>query len=174
MSPLSPTSFQRLPFALERLQFVRKYTLPLLDALQPADWFTQPAEGTSHIAWQVGHMAVAQHHMALIYVRGEQPHDAGLVPPEFRALFGRGSVPEPDRARYPSPEELRAVLDRVHAQIPQDLEHLPDGDLDQPTTKPHPAFKTKFQALVFCAEHEMVHAGQIGLLRRMLGHAPLR
>jgi hypothetical protein len=39
--------------------------------------------------------------------------------------------------------------------------------------EPHPLVKTKLWALLWCAQHESVHAGQIGLLRRQLGYSPL-
>lgn len=164
----------RLRFALERIQFVRGYTLPLLKDLHRDDWFRQPLPGSSHIAWQVGHLAVAQHHMALVCIRDAKPIDAEIVPASFRQLFGRGSIVEADPTRYPQPHELRTVFDRIHQQVSLELAELSDSDLDQPPVKPHPAFQTKFQALVFSAEHEMVHAGQIGLLRRQLGHASIR
>jgi hypothetical protein len=45
--------------------------------------------------------------------------------------------------------------------------------LDKPVLKPHPLVKTKLWALLWCAQHEAVHAGQIGLLRRQLGYLPL-
>lgn len=38
---------------------------------------------------------------------------------------------------------------------------------------PLPLAKTKMESLLWCAHHEMLHAGQIGLLRRQLGYAPL-
>jgi hypothetical protein len=38
---------------------------------------------------------------------------------------------------------------------------------------PHPFAKTKLLALLWCANHEMLHAGQIGLLRRLLGCPPM-
>jgi uncharacterized damage-inducible protein DinB len=33
--------------------------------------------------------------------------------------------------------------------------------------------QTKRASLLWCAQHELVHAGQIGLLRRLLGYPPL-
>jgi hypothetical protein len=39
---------------------------------------------------------------------------------------------------------------------------------------PYAAFATKFGGLLFCSHHEMLHAGQIGLLRRLIGKAPVR
>ena len=36
-----------------------------------------------------------------------------------------------------------------------------------------PFATTKLKALLWCAQHEMSHAGQIGLLRRHLGFPPM-
>jgi hypothetical protein len=43
-----------------------------------------------------------------------------------------------------------------------------------PLEQPRPLFKTKLGAIEWCAQHEFVHAGQIALLRRLMGKAPLR
>jgi uncharacterized damage-inducible protein DinB len=84
------------------------------------------------------------------------------------------SVPDPDPAKYPSPADLRAVFDRVHEQVLREVRGLDEGELDQPVPHPHPFATTKLQALLWCARHEMLHAGQIGLLRRQLGYPPLQ
>jgi len=39
---------------------------------------------------------------------------------------------------------------------------------------PHPMFKTKLEAVQWCGQHEFIHIGQIGLLRRLLREKPLR
>jgi uncharacterized damage-inducible protein DinB len=65
------------------------------------------------------------------------------------------------------------VFDRVHRQVLRELPGLPEADLDSPPFRPHPLARTKRECLFWCAQHEMVHAGQIGLLRRLLGHPPL-
>jgi uncharacterized damage-inducible protein DinB len=65
------------------------------------------------------------------------------------------------------------VFDRVHDQVLREVRGLDEGELDQPVPHPHPFAKTKLLALVWCAHHEMLHAGQIGLLRRQLGHPPM-
>ncbi len=50
-----------------------------------------------------------------------------------------------------------------------------DKQLDDTAPPPaHPAFTTKLGALLYCARHEALHAGQIGLLRRLLGYKSLR
>jgi hypothetical protein len=163
----------RLRLALEQIEFARRYTNRLLDALDLADWFRQPAAGVTHVAWQVGHLAMAEYRMALERTRGARPEDAGLISEEFLRIFGRNSVPDADPGRYPSPAEIRAVFDRVHRQAMQELPGLSEDELDRPVLKSHSLVQTKLWALLWCAQHEAVHAGQIGLLRRQLGYPPL-
>ena len=125
----------------------------------------------THVAWQVGHIAFSQYRLALWRIRGERPVDAALFSLDFKRLFGANSVPQAD-STYP-PAELRPVLDRVHEQVLQELAGLDEGELDQPVPYPHPFATTKLRALLWCAQHEMLHAGQIGLLRRLLGYPPM-
>jgi uncharacterized damage-inducible protein DinB len=159
--------------ALEQIAFARGYTQRLLNALDPADWFRIPPAGVSHVAWQVGHLTNAQYRLVLLRLRGEQPADKELFPEEFPRLFGINSKPEPDPALYPSADTIRAVFDRVHARVLEEVARCDPATLDQPINPPQSQAKTKLAVLFWCAAHEMVHAGQIGLLRRQLGHAPV-
>lgn len=160
----------RLQLAIEQIVFARNYTIRLLDHTKPDDWFRQPTGGVSHIAWQVGHLAFAEYRMALERIRGSLPHDAVWISDEFLRLFGRDSVPVSDPTKYPSQKEIRAVFDVVHQQTMAEFPNLAEDELDQPPLKPHFLAKTKLWSLLWCAQHEMLHAGQIGLLRRQLGH----
>jgi uncharacterized damage-inducible protein DinB len=112
--------------------------------------------------------------MALWRIRGAQPQDCELISEAHRGLFGYESVPDPDPAKYPSPADLRAVFDRVHEQVLREVRGLDESELDEPVPHPHPFAPTKLRALLWCARHEMLHAGQIGLLRRQLGYPPLQ
>lgn len=163
----------RLDIVREQITKAREYTLRLLEATPPTQWFIMPAAGISHIGWQAGHLAVAEFRLTLERIRGSRPEDEKLITPTFVQAFGRLSAPHNDAQAYPSVGEIRAVLDRVHAQGLKELATLTDADLDQLSDKPHPQFTTKFGALQWCSHHEMVHAGQIGLLRRQLGHPAL-
>jgi uncharacterized damage-inducible protein DinB len=163
----------RLDFAMEQIVFARNYTIRLLDRVSEGDWFRRPAGGVTHIAWQVGHMAMAQYLLCLDRIRGVRPEDEELISPHFLSLFRRESVPDADATKYPSTSEIRSVFDRVHKRLLQELPHIPEQDLDQPLLKPHTLAKTKFTVLLWCAEHELVHAGQIGLVRRLLGYPPV-
>jgi hypothetical protein len=164
----------RLQLAIDQIVFARRYTLRMLDQTPEAEWFKQLPGGVSHVAWQVGHLAFAEYRLALWRIRGPQPDDDGLLAPDFVRLFGVESVPDPDPAKNPTQAEIRAVFDRVHEQVLAELPGLDEAELDQPVVKPHVLAKTKLWALLWCAHHEMLHAGQIGLLRRQLGYPPLK
>jgi hypothetical protein len=162
----------RLQMAIEQIEFARGYTLELLKDIDDGDWFRMPGAGITHVAWQVGHLAMAQFFLAIARLRDERPEDEQLISASFRKHFGRDSTPEPDSAKNPTPAEIRAVLNRVHEQSLKELPGYATADLDTPPLKPHPLFTSKLGSLLWCARHELIHAGQIGLLRRELGKAP--
>ena len=165
----------RIQSAIDQICRARKYTEDLLNHIEPADWFRQPHEGVTHIGWQVGHLAVAEYGLGLRRVRGAQPEDGQMISESFQAHFGKGSIPSPDASQYPPPETIRRVFENVHRRVIEELNGFADAVADQPVAPPpHPMFKTKLDALHFCAQHEFIHAGQIALLRRLLGQPPLR
>lgn len=163
----------RIRDAVDQIIFARKYTCDFLDTIVPADWFRMPAEGVTHVAWQVGHLAFAQHRLALERLRGVRPEDESLISPAFIKIFGRDSVGDPDPSRFPPPAEIRATFDRVHERLLAELPSILDSHLDLPPLTPHRLCKTRIDCLRWCAAHEMVHAGQIALLRRLFGQRPI-
>jgi uncharacterized damage-inducible protein DinB len=116
---------------------------------------------------------MAEFRLALNRIRGDRHEDDRLMSPAFLAAFGRDSVPSLDPTTCPSVEEIRATFDRVHRQVLIELVDIPDAELDEPLAQPHRICKTKNDSLWWCSRHEMLHAGQIGLLRRLVGHPPL-
>ncbi len=164
----------RLDIALKHIDFTRGYTNELLRHIHVDDWYRMPHEGVTHIAWQVGHLASAQYRLLMERIRGKRPEDADLISDEFMEHFAKGSTPSSKADEYPSSADIVGVFDAVHAQAMQELPTLTDEVLDDPPEAPHPLLKTKHDVLCFMVQHEMLHAGQIGLLRRLFGEKPLR
>ncbi|MDP6467656.1 MAG: DinB family protein [Pirellulaceae bacterium] len=163
----------QLESAIAQIRLARSYVDELLSHIDPSEWFRQPKEGVTHVAWQVGHLAVAQYSLALKRVRGETTMDATLVSPEFLDCYGKGSLPSPNPADNFAVKEVRNVADQVHAQVLTELQEFTDEQLAVPSDPRHPMFETKLGALQWCAQHEFTHAGQISLLRRLFGEDPL-
>lgn len=161
-----------LAAAVRQIEFARSYSLRLIDNTPETDWFAMPG-GVSHVGWQVGHLAMAEYRLCLERTRGVRPEDEAVMPAAFLALFVRDTVPDPDASVYPSPGELRNALDRVHRQVLAELPALAEMGLSAPPMVSHSIARTKQELFWWCGRHEMLHAGQIGLLRRQLGHKPL-
>jgi hypothetical protein len=161
----------RIPALVDALVFARGYTVPLLDSIPEADWFTMPAGCPTHVAWQVGHLAMAEARLIVERVGGRKIVEEGILPAENLRLFGRQSVPDPDPGRHPSPAEIRAVFDGVHPLALQILRDTRDDDLDTIVAgSPHRFCRTKLDYARWVSAHEMLHVGQMALLRRLLGH----
>jgi uncharacterized damage-inducible protein DinB len=163
-----------LEIARKQIEFAREYTLSLLADVADDEWFAMPGGVPTHLAWQVGHLAMAEYGLCLFRQRGRQEIDGELMSSKFRKQFGRGSTPEADPAAYPVASEIRATFDRVHAQVLAEWSTFTPEQLAVEIDMPYAVTNTRLGALFFCAQHEMLHAGQIGVLRRMLGKAPVR
>lgn len=61
-----------LDFAIRQIEAARRDTLAFLKDVDPADWFRQPFEGANHLAWQVGHLAIAEYGFTMGEVLGRR------------------------------------------------------------------------------------------------------
>ena len=172
--PVSDSISQRLQIAWRHIEFARTYSRSLLEDLTDDEWFWTPEQLTTHIAWQAGHIAMSQYGLTLFFQRGRVSEDKQLMSGKFRKLFMRGTEPTTDPAGYPSPSEIKETLEKIHLQMRAEIATC-DGDaLDEVAEPPHAGYATRYGALLFAGDHEMLHAGQIGMLRRLMGKAPLR
>lgn len=162
--------------ALAQIRWMRQYTLQLIDSIPTELWYAPVAGTSTHLAWQVGHLAVAQYGLMLFRQRGRVESDIELMPGWLRKNFGRGSTPSADSAhpKSPSPETLRQHFDAIYEESCRTAAELPFETLIEPIDMPYAAYPNKLGALVFCPMHEAIHAGQIGLLRRLHGLEPIR
>lgn len=164
----------RIEIVLKQLEFARTYTTALLADLDGDDWFYAPPGIVTHVAWQIGHIAMAEYGLCLFRQRGRQPEDLELMSSSFRKQFSRGSTPELDPSKNPPIADIRSTFDRVHAQVLKELPTFAPATLDEPVDLPYAGYPTKFGALLLASHHELLHAGQIGMVRRALGKAPIR
>ncbi|MCA9036240.1 MAG: DinB family protein [Planctomycetaceae bacterium] len=165
----------RLELAIHQIRFAREYTLSLFEGIEESDWFRRPEDGgVSHLAWQMGHLAMAMYGLCLFRMRGRAEVDLDLMSSSFRKKFTKGTTPDFDPSGNPPISEIRSVFDRVYEQAMTELPGFTEEQLDEPIDMPYTAFPNKFGGLLFCSHHEMLHAGQIGLIRRSLGRMPVR
>jgi hypothetical protein len=159
----------RLDAAANRIQFARMYTSQFLDDLSETDWFWTPPGFTTHIAWQVAHIAASQYGLCLFRLRGRTPEDEALIPQTLWDNFKIGSTPVAGAENNPSVATIKGIFDGVQAQVLTELAGKTDEEVDVPLEKPHPAFTTVLGGIEYSPMHELIHVGQITLLRRLMG-----
>lgn len=180
--PDAATAQLLLSTALHQAQWARQNTLQLLDATPRDRWF-EPAtidgdagpQTISNLAWQVGHLTVSQYGLLMFRVFGRQADDLDLIPSRFRKAFSRGSDPANITADQYSADELWDRFNQVHERSLQGL----TADIDpavllQPIDLPYAVYPITLGGILFCPLHEVLHSGQIGMLRRLLGLPPIR
>lgn len=167
---------ERIDIVLKQLEASREYLHSLVDGLTTEQWFWVPdsPDFCTHIAWQVGHIAMAEYGLMLFRQRGRAEVDLELMPGTFRKPFAKGSQPKADPDRYPKPAEILAQLDRIHQQVLIEVPEFDPAELDQPMDPPVAGYATRYGAMLMAPHHEMLHCGQIGMLRRLMGLVPVR
>jgi uncharacterized damage-inducible protein DinB len=164
---------ERLTIAIRQIESAREYTTQLLQDLTDEEWFWSPTPLQSTVAWQVGHLAMAEYGLCLFRQRGRAEIDSELMSGAFRKKFMRGTTPGVHREDYPNREEILSVLQRVHEQALRELPTFDGPALDGPMDRPYFGYATRYGCLLFAGHHEMIHAGQIGMLRRLMGKPPV-
>ena len=164
----------RLEPAINTLLKSRDFTKRFLVDLAPEEWFWSPPAYITHIAWQIGHIAVAEYNLCLRRVRGRTTDDVSLISDAFLGAYNIGSQPVAGAAGNQPLEEIQRVFEAVHVQAIAELGEWDDAGLDVPLETPHPIFKSKLDAVEWSGPHELVHGGQIAMLRRLMGKPPLR
>lgn len=165
---------ETIELARQQLHFAREYTNQLFADIQPEEWFACPPGAPSHLAWQMGHLAMAEYFLAIARIRDRDPEDASFISKAFLRSFQKGSQPTSDPGGYPPLAEIRQVFDEVHRRALEAIAGYSVTQLAAPLPAPYAVYPNKLGSLFFSSHHEMLHAGQIGMLRRMLGKAPLR
>lgn len=158
----------------DQLEGTRDWTNKLLADLSGDDWRFAPAPGLAHPTWLLGHLAVSQH--LLVHVRC---FNRPVLDEDFVRRFPIGGpVPPVGQHDYP---DLNHILDVFH-----DTQELTvaavraagDAFFNEPAFgkdgQPHPHYRDKLGAVTHCGRHEAFHAGQLALIRRLLGKPFLR
>jgi hypothetical protein len=160
-------------FIRTALEMSATATLALIDDMRDALLTFPTPNGGNHPLWVLGHLAWSE---------GDIVQQAMLGRPSpvahWKGLFGIGSEPAAEAARYPTLEELRRTFQDLRAETLRVLATLTDVDLDAPSKGCPPEFQrflgTYAQCLLVTVFNTLNHRGQVADARRALGRKPLR
>jgi len=165
----------RIEFIEQQSQETRLMTKKLIKDISDDLWYETPEIIHSNIAWQIGHLIIAQMYHSISVITGSSKKISEVIPLKYYIpKYGMGSDPADHKEIKPRPEQLREQLDFINDVAIKELRKLDDGELDEalaPTRSTHPIARTKYEALTWSFKHEMWHCGQISILKRVLGKA---
>jgi DinB superfamily len=135
--------------------------------LSDADLLVRPVPGANHIAWQLGHLIMAEGGL----VRTEIP-DAAYpdLPAGFAGQYTKETAALDSPAAFKTKAEYLDVYRKMRAASIAVIDKLSDADLDRACTGRMAKFAPKLASLLLMlANHTTMHAGQFSVVRRKLG-----
>lgn len=136
-----------------------------VDGLTKEELWQRPTDKNNPMLWILGHVVQTR---ARILQLLDEPFDTG-----WGNLFGRGA-PLKEQAPYPPLKEITRILNEVNRLLYAKFESLDDAQLARAAQGLElPRAKTLADQLAFFGLHESYHVGQMGYVRKALGHPAL-
>lgn len=157
-----------LPVAAQPLALLFKINNSMvtraLEGLTDDEAWHQMEGKANPIAWMIGH---------LTETRGQLLGLLGTPwEPGWGVKFARGSE-RVDRTAYPGVAEIRATFEATHEAMRAAFASLTDARLASASPVSFAGAQTVADLLAFFAFHEAYHLGQVGFIRKNLGHSSL-
>ncbi|WP_298859162.1 DinB family protein [uncultured Gimesia sp.] len=134
--------------------------------LTDEDLMRRPVENANHIAWQLGHLIVAEHDLNNMVCPDSMPD----LPEGFTEKHGKETASSDDQAAFCTKDEYLAYMAEQRAGTLALLDTLSDEDLQKPSPEKLQQFGATVGAVIAGqSAHWMMHAGQWVIVRRQLG-----
>ncbi|MBI3866747.1 MAG: DinB family protein [Planctomycetia bacterium] len=141
-----------------------------LGDLTDADLLVRPVPGANHIAWQLGHLLVAEHGMVDAAVPGTMPP----LPVGFAEKYSNDASKLDSASAFHPKSVYMSVYEQMRAGMLKALDKITDADLDKPAPEKFRSFLgTLGDLFSMQGSHWIMHAGQWAVIRRKLGKKPL-
>jgi hypothetical protein len=157
---------QAIAFNLSSSEFLVNAYLADLDS---KDLLVRPVPGANHIAWQLGHLIVAERFL----VERGLPGVMDELPAGFADRHKKSTAASDNASDFLSKEEYLELAKKVRANTLRVAESLEPADFDKPASGGPPFVKKVGDAFLFISGHWLMHAGQWAVIRRKLGRPPL-
>jgi hypothetical protein len=153
-----------------QLETVRGVTETFLaDFKTPEQWTLQVHDQANHALWLAGHLGTVDNFMISLLA----PEKA-IANPEYQAKFSMGSRPSSSPSDYPEVGDVLDFMRKRRSVVLEILAGMSEAGMVEPPPKGTPDIMPDvgsiFETLIW---HEALHAGQITVARRALGHSPL-
>lgn len=136
-----------------------------LDDLSDNDLLVRPSASANHIAWQLGHLIVAESHLVhMVLPQVNYPP----LPADFAAKHGKETAAKDEG--FLSKAEYMKLFNSQRETTIGAVGALSDTDLDRKTEGNMARFAPTHGALLLLvSNHTLMHGGQFTVVRRKLG-----
>lgn len=151
------------------IEYSRRFASAMLEAIPLEQYCHQPFDGANHALWTTGHLAAADcFFMSLI----GGPADARFE--QLKDKFFIGSKPAGELSAYPPVEEVRRWFEEARANLTAYYRSMSEEELAAPMPEQWARIAANRGSLIArIAVHESAHAGQLTVVRKSLGLAPV-
>ncbi|MFQ5411966.1 MAG: DinB family protein [Phycisphaerae bacterium] len=151
------------------LAFSRQATMALIDTLSEDQFLHQPCPGANHALWIMGHLACSDEFF--LNKLGDKPFDKFE---SWESKFFMKSLPTANASDYPPVAEVKEALANGRERLVGWYGTLDEATLLSPPPDDLKDFAPTHAALLSTIVwHEGMHAGQLTVIRKSLGLAPV-
>jgi hypothetical protein len=137
-----------------------------LNDLSDEDLIVRPVPAAHHAAWQIGHLILSESQM----INGVRASSAPALPPEFAARHDKGAAKASDNTQFYSKSQYLSFMNNLREATLALLSQLSEEDLSKPGPEAMRSYAPKVGSVFLSiANHELMHSGQIAVIRRTLG-----
>ena len=148
------------------LQFPGSVAKGYVQDLTDDELLIRPHEKANHIAWQLGHLIVAEHNLNNMVCPDSMP----ALPDGFADKHVKEAATSDDKSGFCTKDEYLAAMDEQRAGTLALLDKLTDEELQQPAPEKIQQLGGTVGAVIAAqSAHWMMHAGQWVIVRRQLG-----
>ena len=141
-------------------------TTMLIGDLSDEELLQRPEPEANHIAWQLGHLIGALHFFGEAVKPGSMP----ALPEGFNDQHSKETATSDDPGAFLKKDEYATLLDQQRAAMLELSESLSEEELSADAPEQLREYAPTIVDMIgLAAEHEMMHSGQISVLRRKLG-----
>ncbi len=160
---------RELETGIGSLRFSRRLARAFLDGIPPEHWLHAPVPGGNHAAWIAGHLAWEDDDILATLVE----HRGSKLDRTWHERFAQGSTPTANPGDYPDRAELLAALDTFRDELIAYFTASADRLADPLPESIHAYARDRAALMPALACHEMVHVGQLTVIRKSLRLPPV-